>query len=51
MYGIGTNTGIKRVSSGDASMRYKALLYVKRKYIDERERYKATNIIKLLRRK
>ncbi|MED2652888.1 Tn3 family transposase [Bacillus thuringiensis] len=33
LYGIGTNTGIKRVSSGDASMQYKALLYVKRKYI------------------
>ncbi|MEK4418540.1 hypothetical protein MHI28_32085 [Bacillus sp. FSL K6-0268] len=29
LYGIGTNTGIKRVSSGDPSMQYKALLYVK----------------------
>ncbi|WP_254260301.1 transposase [Listeria fleischmannii] len=33
LYGIGTNTGIKRVVSGNEQISYRDLLYVKRKYI------------------
>jgi len=33
LYGLGTNTGLKRVSSGNLDVTYKDLLYIKRKYI------------------
>jgi TnpA family transposase len=33
LFGLGTNTGLKRVSSGNADVTYKDLLYIKRKYI------------------
>ncbi|KMT63342.1 Tn3 family transposase [Listeria newyorkensis] len=42
LYGIGTNTGIRRVSSGSPDISYKDLLYVKRKYIHT-ENLKAAN--------
>ncbi|WP_036736675.1 Tn3 family transposase, partial [Paenibacillus zanthoxyli] len=33
LYGLGTNTGLKRVSAGDHGDSYKDLLYVRRKFI------------------
>lgn len=33
LYGIGTNTGLKLVSAGNTGIKYKDLLYVKRKHI------------------
>jgi hypothetical protein len=33
LFGLGTNTGLKRVSSDNADVTYKDLLYIKRKYI------------------
>lgn len=33
LYGLGTNTGLKRVSAGDHGENYKDLLYVRRKFI------------------
>lgn len=33
LYGLGTNTGLKRVSASDSDISYKDLLYVRRKYI------------------
>lgn len=33
LYGLGTNTGLKRVSAGDHGESYKDLLYVRRKFI------------------
>jgi TnpA family transposase len=33
LYGLGTNTGLKRVSAGDHGETYKNLLYVRRKFI------------------
>lgn len=33
LYGLGTNTGLKRVSAGDHGESYKNLLYVRRKFI------------------
>lgn len=42
LYGIGTNTGLKRVSAGNKGIKYKDLLYVKRKFIHV-ENLKAAN--------
>ncbi|GGF69175.1 hypothetical protein GCM10010912_12880 [Paenibacillus albidus] len=33
LYGLGTNTGLKRVSAGDHGESYKDLLYVRHKFI------------------
>ncbi|MBH8605847.1 Tn3 family transposase [Thermoactinomyces sp. CICC 10522] len=33
LYGLGTNTGLKRVSAGDHGENYKDLLYIRRKFI------------------
>jgi hypothetical protein len=33
LYGLGTNTGLKRVSASDRSIRYDDLLYVRRRFI------------------
>ena len=33
LYGLGTNTGLKRVSSGDPKVSYKNILYVRRRFI------------------
>jgi hypothetical protein len=33
LYGLGTNTGLKRISAGDHGESYKDLLYVRRKFI------------------
>lgn len=33
LYGIGTNTGIKRMNAGEKGLTYKDLLYVKRRFI------------------
>lgn len=33
LYGLGTNTGLKRVSAGDHGVSYKDLLYIRRKFI------------------
>lgn len=33
LYGLGTNTGLKRVSASDSDIGYKDLLYVRRKFI------------------
>jgi TnpA family transposase len=33
LYGLGTNTGLKRVCASDRSLRYDDLLYVRRRYI------------------
>lgn len=33
LYGIGTNTGIKRMNAGEKGLSYKDLLYVKRRFI------------------
>jgi TnpA family transposase len=35
LYGLGTNMGLKRISSGDHGETYKDLLYVRRKYISK----------------
>ena len=34
-YGLGTNTGLKRVSASDKHINYKDLLYVRRKFIQK----------------
>lgn len=33
LYGLGTNTGLKRVSAGDPDINYRDLLYVRRRFI------------------
>src|SRR5262249_56394367 len=33
LYGLGTNTGLKRVLAGDTTLNYADLLYVRRRYI------------------
>ena len=33
LYGLGTNTGLKRVSAGDPKINYKNILYVRRRFI------------------
>jgi TnpA family transposase len=33
LYGLGTNTGLKRVLAGDATLNYADLLYIRRRYI------------------
>lgn len=33
LYGLGTNTGLKRIAAGDHGENYKSLLYVRRKFI------------------
>jgi TnpA family transposase len=35
LYGLGTNTGLKRVSASDIDITYKELLYVRRKFIQK----------------
>jgi len=35
LYGLGTNTGLKRVSAGDRDITYDDLLYMRRRYIDK----------------
>ena len=35
LYGLGTNTGLKRVSAGDLDITYDDLLYMRRRYIDK----------------
>jgi TnpA family transposase len=35
LYGLGTNTGLKRVSASDRSIRYDDLLYVRRRFIQK----------------
>lgn len=35
LYGLGTNTGLKRVSASDLDITYKDLLYVRRKFIQK----------------
>ena len=35
LYGLGTNTGLKRVSASDPDITYKDLLYVRRKFIQK----------------
>lgn len=35
LYGLGTNTGLKRVSAGNHGQSYKDLLYVRRKFINK----------------
>jgi TnpA family transposase len=42
LFGLGTNTGIKRVAAGNADVTYKDLLYIKRKYI-YKDNLKAAN--------
>lgn len=42
LFGLGTNTGLKRVASGNTDVTYKDLLYIKRKYI-YKDNLKAAN--------
>ncbi len=35
LYGLGTNTGLKRVVAGDPSLTYNDLLYIRRRYIQK----------------
>ena len=35
LYGLGTNTGLKRISAGDHGVNYLDLLYIKRKFINK----------------
>jgi TnpA family transposase len=35
LYGLGTNTGLKRVSASDSDITYKDLLYVRRKFVQK----------------
>jgi TnpA family transposase len=42
LYGLGTNTGLKRVCAGDHSEQYKDLQYVARRFLD-REQLRAAN--------
>jgi TnpA family transposase len=42
LYGLGTNTGLKRVCAGDHGEEYKDLQYVRRRFID-REQLRAAN--------
>ena len=37
LYGLGTNTGLKRVSNGQADTDYKDLLYVRRRYVTKEQ--------------
>ena len=41
LYGLGTNTGLKRVSSGNHGENYKDLLYIRRKFINKDNFYNA----------
>lgn len=42
LFGLGTNTGLKRVASGNTDVTYKDLVYIKRKYI-YKDNLKAAN--------
>ncbi|MEC1158923.1 MULTISPECIES: Tn3 family transposase [Bacillaceae] len=42
LFGLGTNTGLKRVAAGNTDVTYKDLLYIKRKYI-YKDNLKAAN--------
>ena len=33
IYGLGTNTGFKRIAAGDPDVKYKDLLYVRRRFL------------------
>ena len=33
LYGLGTNTGFKRIAAGDSDVKYKDLLYVRRRFL------------------
>ncbi|GGA58993.1 putative transposase [Kroppenstedtia guangzhouensis] len=42
LYGLGTNTGLKRISAGDHGESYKDLLYIRRKFIHKENLRQAT---------
>jgi TnpA family transposase len=37
LYGLGTNTGLKRVSNGQPDIEYKDLLYIRRRYVTKEQ--------------
>ena len=45
LYGLGTNTGLKRVASGNHGENYKDLLYIRRKFINKDNFYNAISKI------
>jgi Tn3 transposase DDE domain len=45
LYGLGTNTGLKRVSAGDHGENYKDLLYIRRKFIHKENLRQAISLI------
>jgi len=45
LYGLGTNTGLKRVSAGDHGENYKGLLYIRRKFIHKENMRQAISTV------
>lgn len=45
LYGLGTNTGLKRVSNGQADTDYRDLLYVRRRYISKEQLREAIRLV------
>ena len=45
LYGLGTNTGLKRVSNGQADANYKDLLYVRRRYVTKEQLREAIRLV------
>ena len=45
LYGLGTNTGLKRVSNGQVDTDYKDLLYVRRRYITKEQLREAIRLV------
>jgi hypothetical protein len=48
LYGLGTNTGLKRVAAGDHGENYKNLLYVRRKFIHKENLRQAISKVTML---
>ncbi|MDF2883726.1 MAG: transposase [Clostridiaceae bacterium] len=45
LYGLGTNTGLKRISAGNHGESYKDLLYIKRKFINKDNLHNAISTV------
>ena len=45
LYGIGTNTGLKRIVAGQRNVQYKDLLYVRRRYVTKEQLREAIRLV------
>lgn len=45
VYGLGTNTGLKRISNGDAKENYKDLIYIRRRFLNRENLRAAITVV------